>query len=189
MLAYLFWHHPYDTVNAREYEDALLHFQEQLSKESPSGFRGCASFHVAGLPWLGSGRRGYEDWCLVEGSWALDPLNAMAVARPVVGAHDSAAAQMEEGHGGLYTLVWGESILPDRSTALWLTRPRGILWRPVLDALRQRHAKATLWRRLMVLGPGAEFALVSAVPSIAVPSGWTALSVERVRVGRKISCP
>jgi hypothetical protein len=108
----------------------------------------------------------------------------MAVARPVVSAHDSAAAQMEEGHGGLYTLVWGEPILPDRSTTLWLTRPRGIQWRPVLDALRQRHAKAALWRRLMVLGPGAEFALVSAVPSIAAPPGWTALSVECVRVGK-----
>jgi hypothetical protein len=89
---------------------------------------------------------------------------------------------MEEGHGGLYTLVWGEPILPDRSTTLWLTRPRGIPWRPVLDALHQ--PKAALWRRLMVLGPGAEFALVSAVPSIAAPPGWTALSVECVRVGK-----
>jgi hypothetical protein len=185
MLAYLFWHRPYDTVNAREYEDALLRFQEQLSKQSPPGFCGSASFHVAGLPWLGSGGRGFEDWCLVEGSWALDPLNAMAVAGPAVSAHDSAAAQMEEGHGGLYTLVWGEPILPDRSTILWLTRPRGIQWRPVLDALRPRHAEAALWRRLMVLGPGAEFAYVSAVPSIAAPPGWTMLSVERVRVQKQ----
>jgi hypothetical protein len=43
------------------------------------------------LSWLDN-RPGYEDWCLLDGSWALDPLNAFA---------DSAAAQMEEGHGGL----------------------------------------------------------------------------------------
>ncbi len=123
MLAYLFWHRSYDTVSNTEYEHALLRFQEQLSKQSPPGFRGGASFHVAGLPWLGSGRRGYEDWCLVEGSWALDPLNAIAVAGPVVSAHDSVATQMEEGHGGLYSLVWGEPTLPDTSRILWLTRP------------------------------------------------------------------
>lgn len=184
MLAYLFWHRPYDTVSERDYEHALLNFQEQLSNQSPPGFRGGASFHVAGLPWLGSGRRGYEDWCVVEGSWALDPLNATAVAGSVVNSHDSVAAQMEEGHGGLYDLVWGEPTLPDRSRILWLTRPRGIQWRPVLDTFRQGDAKATLWRRLMVLGPGAEFALVSAADTLATPPGWTALSVERVRVGK-----
>jgi hypothetical protein len=72
-------------------------------------------------------------WCLLDGSWALDPLNAFAVAGPVMSAHDAAAAQMEQGHGGLYALVWGEPTLPERSTAVWLTRPRGIQWRTSLD--------------------------------------------------------
>jgi hypothetical protein len=27
-------------------------------------------------------------WCLLHGSWALDPLNAFAVAGPVMNAHD-----------------------------------------------------------------------------------------------------
>jgi hypothetical protein len=62
------------------------------------------------LPWLGN-RAGYEDWCLLDGSWALDPLNAFAVAGPMMSAHDAAAAQMEEGHGGLYALVRGEPAL------------------------------------------------------------------------------
>lgn len=91
--------------------------------------------------------------------------------------------QMEEGHGGLYYLVWGEPALPERSTAVWLTRPRGIHWRPILDTLRQQLPEATLWRRQMLLGPGKEFALiVPAGGKVAAPSGWSALPIERVCV-------
>jgi hypothetical protein len=137
------------------YEESLLRFQQRLGQQQPPGFGGSASFRVAALPWLGN-RPGYEDWCLLDGSWALDPLNAFAVAGPVMSAHDSAAAQMEEGHGGLNGLVWGEPFLSERSTAVWLTRPRGIEWRPVLEAMRQQLPQTTLWRRQMVLGPGKE---------------------------------
>ena len=118
---------------------------------------------------------------MLDGSWALDPLNAFAVAGQVMSAHDAAAAQMEEGHGELYALVWGEPVLPERSTAVWLTRPRGIQWRTTLDALQLPGT--TLWRRQMVLGPGKEFALI--VPpgfNVAAPAGWSALAIERVRV-------
>jgi hypothetical protein len=183
MLAYLFWHLPYAKTAVTQYEESLLRFQQLLGQQQPPGFRGTASFRVAALPWL-SDRPGYEDWCLVEGSWALDPLNAIAVAGPVMGAHDAAAAQMEEGHGGLYALVWGDPALPERSTTVWLTRPRGIQWRPALDPLRQQVPEATLWRRQMVLGPGNEFALIlPAGRNVAAPAGWTALAVDRVRVG------
>jgi hypothetical protein len=135
MIAYLFWHRAYPTTTAEQYEEALMRFQQRLGHQQPPGFGGSASFRVAALPWLGN-RPGYEDWCLLDGSWALDPLNAFAVAGPVMSAHDAAAAQMEEGHGGLYALVWGEPTLPERSTAVWLTRPRGIQWRTALDALQ-----------------------------------------------------
>jgi len=182
MLAYLFWHRPYATTTVKHYEEALLRFQQHLGQQHPPGFGGSASFRVAALPWLDN-RPGYEDWCLLDGSWALDPLNAFAVAGPVTSAHDAAAAQMEEGHGGLYALVWGEPVLPERSTAVWLTRPRGIQWLPVLDTLRQQLPQTTLWRRQMVLGPGKEFALI--VPpgvTVVAPAGWSALDIERVRV-------
>jgi hypothetical protein len=182
MIAYLFWHRAYPTTPVEQYEEALMRFQERLGQQQPPGFSGSASFRVAGLPWL-SNRPGYEDWCLLDGSWALDPLNAFAVTGPVASAHDSAAVQMEEGHGGLYALVWGEPVLPERSTALWLTRPRGIQWRTTLDALRAQIPGTTLWRRQMVLGPGKEFALI--VPpdlNVAAPAGWSALPIERVRV-------
>jgi len=182
MLGYLFWHRPYATTTVKQYEEALVRFQQRLGQQHPPGFTGSASFRVAALPWLDN-RPGYEDWCLLDGSWALDPLNAFAVAGPVTSAHDAAATQMEDGHGGLYALVWGEPILPERSTAVWLTRPHGIHWRPVLDTLREQLPRATLWRRQMVLGPGKEFALIIP-PSIAVaaPAGWSALAIERVRV-------
>ena len=182
MIAYLFWHCAYPTTTAEQYEEALMRFQQRLGQQRPPGFSGSASFRVAGLPWLDN-RPGYEDWCLLDGSWALDPLNAFAVASPVTSAHDAAAAQMEEGHGGLYALVWGAPVLPERSTAVWLTRPRGIQWRPVLDTLREQHPQATLWRRQMVLGPGKEFALI--VPpgtNVAAPADWSALAIGRVRV-------
>jgi hypothetical protein len=182
MLAYLFWHRPYATTTVKQYEEALLRFQQHLGQQRPPGFSGSASFRVAALPWLDN-RPGYEDWCLLDGSWALDPLNAFAVADPVASAHDAAAAQMEDGLGGLYALAWGEPVLPERSTAVWLTRPRGIQWRPVLETLRQQFPQTTLWRRQMVLGPGKEFALI--VPhalNVAAPAGWSALAIERVRV-------
>jgi hypothetical protein len=115
-----------------------------------------------------------------DGSWALDPLNSFAVAGPVASAHDAAATQMEEGYGGLYALVWGEPVLPERSTTVWLTRPRGIQWRTTLDALQLPGT--TLWRRQMVLGPGKEFALIVPSVDLSPPSGWSALSIDRVRV-------
>ena len=173
MLAYLFWHRPYETTTLKQYEEALLRFQQHLGQQHPPGFGGSASFRVAALSWLDN-RPGYEDWCLLDGSWALDPLNAFAVAGPVASPHDAAAAQMEDGHGGLYALVWGEPVLPARSTAIWLTRPRGIQWQPVLETLRQQLPQSTLWRRQMVLGPGKEFALI--VPpglDVAAPEGWS----------------
>jgi hypothetical protein len=183
MLAYLFWHRPNSGTTVAHYEEALVQFQQRLALQQPPGLRGSASFRIGPVPWL-SGQPGYEDWCLVDGSWALDPLNAFAVAGPVLSAHDAAAAQMEEGHGGLYSLAWGEPALPERTTTVWLTRPRGIQWQPVLDALQRQIPSSTLWRRQMVLGPGKEFALV--VPAgftTDPPSGWTAFQVDRVRVG------
>src|SRR6516165_7063528 len=60
-------------------------------------------------------------------------------------AHDSAAAQMEEGHGGLYALVWGEPVLPERSTAVWLTRmPHHRHGVPMSTRPRAQHAETVL---------------------------------------------
>lgn len=182
MLAYLFWHRPYPSCEAAQYEAQLLRFHRQLAAAPPPGFRGSAAFRIPPVPWLG-GEGGYEDWCLVEGSWALDPLNNFAVTGAMERPHNDVAAQMDVGHGGLYRLMWGEAALTGES-ATWLTRPRGIDWRAALEPLHRQVPGAVCWRRQMVLGPAPEF-LIAAPAGAAVtpPEGWTALKVARTRFG------
>ena len=57
--------------------------------------------------------------------------------------HDSVAAMMEQGHGGLYAHVGGESMPAPRSTIHWLTRPRGIQWQPAIAAAPAGVARRT----------------------------------------------
>lgn len=182
MLAYLFWHRPNPIVETGRYEESLLRFQRSLMEQRPPGLQGAASYRIPSVPWL-DGRGGYEDWCYVEGSWALDILNGFAVAGDVKAPHDAAAGQMEIGHGGLYTLTWGTPNLSSRHAVTWLTRPRGVQWRSALEPLRTQIPEAVFWRRQMVLGPAAEFAVV--VPSgqhVRVPDGWTGLQVSGERL-------
>ena len=184
MLAYVFWHRPYPNIDSRQYEESIVRFQGDLSRQPPPGFIGASSFQIGPVPWLGD-QPGYEDWCLLEGSWAMDLLNAFAVAGHVQGSHDSVAAQMAEGHGGLYAHVFGDTPSASQSTICWLTRPRGIQWRAVLEGVRARYPNANFWRRQMVLGPAAEFAVeVPAHSAFEAPPGWQARSVLRVRLPR-----
>ncbi|MGH7073720.1 MAG: hypothetical protein ACREFD_05885 [Stellaceae bacterium] len=174
MLAYIFWHRPHASSDAGRYEDALLRFHRGLSEQPPPGFGGAASYRIPGVPWLAD-RAGYEDWCYVDGSWALDPLNGFAVAGHAKGPHDEAAAEMEVGYGGLYGRMWGTPDLPNRHHVTWLTRPRGIDWRAELEPVRGRFPDAVCWRRQMVFGPAPEFAVV--IPSgqeAIAPPGWQA---------------
>ena len=46
MLAYIFWHRPYPTVETPAYEAALSTFHGALGKTSCSGFRGSASYRI-----------------------------------------------------------------------------------------------------------------------------------------------
>ncbi len=93
-------------------------------------------------------RPGYEDWCLLDGSWALDPLNAFAVAGSVTSAHDAAAAQMEEGHGR--ALLFG----------LGRTRFAGTLYDRLADAAA-RHSMAHSSRRAAPTTPGSDIMAAS----------------------------
>jgi hypothetical protein len=182
MLAYVFWHRPYPHVDAARYEHGLVRFHAILAQQAPPGLHESGSFRIEPVPWLGD-RPGYEDWHLIQGSWAMDPLNAYAVAGTAQAHHDTVAAEMETGAGGLYALAGGEPVLPSDSRVTWLTRPRGIKWQPVLDALRSQVKNATVWRRQMVLGPGLEFAVVTPNGAqVPTPDGWQARSVKRVRL-------
>jgi len=184
MLAYVFWHRPAAAVERARYEAGLIRFQEALSREPPPGFLGAASFAIAPVPWLSS-QPGYEDWYFVEGSWALDPLNGFAIAGARQRPHDDVAAQMQEGHGGLYAHAGGASVASAQSTLHWLTRPRGIEWQPALAAMRNRCREADAWRRQMVLGVATEFALETPDDiAIEVPAGWKSVSVKRTRLPR-----
>jgi len=182
MLAYLFWHRPRAEADKAAYEKLLLEFQDRLARSAAPGFLAAGSFAIGAVPWLG-GHPGYEDWCILEGTWAMDPLNAAAISGAAQSPHDSVAALMEEGHGGLYTLVWGEPIVPADSTITWLTRPRGIQWRAALEPVRNLIPKAQFWRRQMVLGPAPEFAITTeGGQALSIPQGWRAFAVERSRL-------
>ena len=81
----------------------------------PPGFIAAGSFRIEPVPWLGD-LPGYEDWYLMEGSWAMDPLNASAITGAMQAPHDDVAALMEEGHGGLYAHAGGEPLMAGQST-------------------------------------------------------------------------
>ncbi len=184
MLAYVFWHRPSGRADRLRYEQSLLQFQRALTLEPPPGFVAATSFQIEAVPWL-SGQPGYEDWYLLDGSWALDPLNAAAIAGRRRTSHDDAAALMDEGHGGVYAHVGGQPFTAAVaiSTVHWLTRPRGIDWRAALAPLQTTYPQATVWRRQMVLGPAAEFAVEAPEGvEIEVPSGWQARAVRRLRL-------
>jgi hypothetical protein len=182
MLAYLFWHRPFAHIDRERYEESIRRFQAALANEKPPGFIAAVSFRIDAVPWLGD-HPGYEDWCVLEGSWALDPLNAFAVAGAVQAPHDHVAAQMEQGQGGIYAHAGGGTRPPERSSVYWLTRPRGIDWRAALEPVRAQHPSTNIWRRQMVLGPAAEFGVsVPGDTEISVPAGWQARRVRRERL-------
>jgi hypothetical protein len=170
MLAYVFWHWPVDPAADRaRYEEAQRAFHAALADAGSEGLLRSFSFRVAGTAWLPV-EGAYEDWYLVAGSFALDPLNEVAVSPRLRPAHDS-AARSAAGAGGLYRLRSG--VPEPRSGAVhWLRKPAGESY----DRFYARFPPdAVLWRRQMVLGPAPEFLLDSGEP----PEGLEALRADR----------
>lgn len=184
MLAYIFWHRPFAHVERQAYEDALRRFQRDLAAQPSPGLIAATSFRIDPVPWL-SNQAGYEDWYLLAGSWAMDPLNSFAVAGRTQPSHDTAAARADEGHGGLYAHAGGEPSGSPQSTIYWLSRPRGIQWQAALAPVRAKCPPAVVWRRQMVLSPAPEFAIeVPNDTAIEVPAGWAIVCrVSRTRLG------
>jgi hypothetical protein len=184
MLAYVFWHRPHQQVERSAYEAAIVRFQTALTRQPPPGLISAWSHRIEAVPWLGD-QPGYEDWCLLQGSWAMDPLNGFAVAGAVQPPHDTLAAQMGFGAGGLYAHAFGEPCTAAESSALYLIRPRGIQYRPILEAACRatRGGNATAWRRQMVLGPAPEFCVeIPAGAKFPTPNDWQAREVRRTRL-------
>jgi hypothetical protein len=161
----VFWHWPRADVPAAEYEAVQRRFHEALRDAPPEGFIGSRSLALAGAPWTSAdggvgGNGAYEDWYFVQGSAALDPLNAAAVSAARRGPHDTAAAAADGGTAGLYLLRRGTLADPPL-IATWFAKPRGMTYAALFATLDPliRAEGAALWGRQMTLGPTPEFCL------------------------------
>jgi hypothetical protein len=180
MLAYLFWHTRKEAAPRERYERNLSAFYDALRQIGCPGVGRSDSFRISSLPWL-DGQPGYEDWTIIDGAWALEELNAKAVVGSMEVLHAAIAREMDVGYGGLYYHLWGELAPHAADRAYWLSRPRGIEFRPALEQIAQSAgAPLAVWRRFMVLGPGTEFVILGrGLHALEVPDGWRVNVVER----------
>ena len=159
MLAYVFTHWPADPGGREAYEAGVAGFHRELAAAGSEGFERSFLYRVRGAYWVGA-EIGYEDWYLVAGSFALDPLNEVAVSARLRPAHDAAARAAGGGMGALYRLLSG---LPEPGSGevAWLSKPAGESY---AEFYRRFPGDAVLWRRQMVLGAATEFMLEGEPP-------------------------
>jgi len=181
MLAYVFWHWRQAAVDREEYERVLGGFHASLRDAPSPGFRRSWVWRVQGAPWLPEGT-GYEDWYLLDGSAALDPLNEAAVTASRQRAHDQAARLVAGGTAGLYRLRVGEPSSA-ATRALWFGKPTGVAYADFYATLERATAGRpfTLWTRQMVLGAAPEFCLQGqGTVSLPVGASLDVVSLSRV---------
>lgn len=180
MLAYLFWHAPLADTDKGNYETALTDFHRHLANDPPQGFRCSATYRISKVPWLND-RAGYEDWCLVDSAAALDGLNRAAIKPERWEVHAGISYKTDFGHGGLYYPLHGESHPLEGSKVVWLKRPRRIRYEaPLREIIDASRGVLSCWRKLMVLGPAPEFAIIGdASLDVRTPPDWQVLSVTR----------
>ena len=120
------------------------------------GFRGSATFRIEGASWMGSGRQAYEDWYLLDGSYAMDPLNEAAVSGARKQPHDAAAHAATDGAGGLYQLRSGEPGM-DARLVVWFSKPSVVGYPEFYGRIEPwtERPNTSLWRRQMVARSGA----------------------------------
>lgn len=180
MFTYVFWHTAKPNLALVEYEEGLAVFAQALPRCGCPGLKAAASFHISPVPWLNN-QPGFEDWALVEGPGVLEALNVAAVSGDMASLHARVAEAMDLGHGGLYYRLWGDLDPFSADAAQWLSRPRGITFRPELESItRSAGQPVSVWRRFMVLGPGREFLVLGRAPlTLHLPQGWEAHTVTR----------
>ena len=152
MLAYLFSHRPATAVDIAAYEGALRRLHAALAEAEIPGFVASATYREAG---------GYTDWYAVEDSASLDHLNDAAVSGDRAESHTFLARFAAEGVGKLLRLAEGELDI-DARFEVRLSKPAGVPYGQLYETLRgwTRRPGVGLWRRMMVLGPPPEFALL-----------------------------
>ncbi len=182
MLAYLFWHRPKTDVETNAYERHLAGFHETLSEADVEGFQSSATFRIEGASWMGPETPAYEDWYLLDGSCAMDPLNEAAVSGARKAPHDAAAHAATDGAGGLYSLRSSGRGM-DAHLAVWFSKPEGVGYPEFYEEIEPwtDRPNASLWRRQMVLGPAPEFCL-STNEEVQLPSELDPVVVKRDRV-------
>ena len=84
-----------------EYEAALATFMSELSGAGIPGLRRCRSVRFERLPWV-AGRPAYQDWYELDGTAALDPLEAGAVLAALEAPHAAVARLAGTGTGMLF---------------------------------------------------------------------------------------
>lgn len=194
-LAYVFWHWPRPGAGVDAYERHLVSFQERLRGAGVAGLRAATTYRLGEAPWGHAAATPppppvYEDWYVVTGFAALEPLKAAAVSPALRAPHDRAAEQAGGGTAGLYALLPGlagdpdgaDLAIPDGQVAHWLSKPDGMPY-PELEALLAAEAPAaSLWQRQLTLGPGAEFCLAAPAP-LTLPPSLRARPVAREPLG------
>ena len=182
MLAYVFWHWRRSEVPAAEYEARQRAFHAALAAAPPEGYEGSVSVAVAGAPWANGGGEAYEDWYLVRGAAALEPLNVGAISASRQQPHDAAAAAAAGGTAGLYLLRAGAPTA-GQTHATWFGKPDGVSYAQLLDELAPvvQAGRGTLWMRFMVLAPAPEFCL-RAEGGVTLPPRYDPRAVAGRRV-------
>ena len=179
LLAYVFWHWRRSGVPGPSYVELQRRFHAALAETPPAGFLRSHSAAIRGVSWAAAGADAYEDWYLVEGTAALDPLNEAAVTASRQPAHDAAAAAAEGGTAGLYRLRRGSGDAVHR-TAAWFAKPDGMSYGELYAVLEPLllDSDGALWGRQMTLGPTPEFCLHTPGP-VVLPAPLLAQVVAR----------
>ena len=178
MLAYVFWHWRRPTATVGDYEAAQRRFHAALAAAPPTGFLRSFSVAFQGAPWAADRGEAYEDWYLLDGSAALDPLNAAAISASRQAPHDAAAALAAGGTAGLYSLRQGASVgAPAELT--WFAKPDRMTYRDLFAVLEPLTGQvgAALWCRQMTLGPALEFCLHTREP-VALPAPVASFAIR-----------
>ena len=153
MIAYQFFHHLEDGADDVEYEAGLRHFHVALRDAGIPGFVGSRSYDTGD---------GYFDWYVMETSATLDDLNEAAVTGSRTPLHDSVAFHAVNFAGKLLKLAAGKYD-PDFAVEIRFSKPRGMAYPDLYRRLEPWTGRpdTSLWRRMMVLGPGPEFSLLT----------------------------
>lgn len=171
MIAYVFWHVPRVGADDAIYTARLARFQEELEKAGPNTTGLAADpqcWRMDDVPWLAAGRTVYADLYLMDGTAQMEILNSAAVSGDLKAPHDAVAELYGKGAGSLYQIRAG-SVPANPYHSYWFAKPSGMTYAELDQHVTPLLTDAVLLRRMMVLGPSPEFAILSSAP-VSLPA-------------------